>query len=94
MLSIARPGLLAAGSAEFSFGLCPPDDPCTIWGMVRTLHLERWAGRWVAIDLDDQVQCDAALLDDLMVLVHQTGRDDLTVLRAPHPDEPLMFGLG
>jgi hypothetical protein len=43
--------------------------------VVRTLHLEPWAGRWVAIDLDDQVQLDAVLLDDLMTLLRLTGRD-------------------
>lgn len=62
--------------------------------MVRTLHLEPWAGRWVAIDLDGDVQCDAAELDDLMTLVHERNLNDLEILRAPHPSEPLVFGLG
>ena len=61
--------------------------------MVRTLKLDEWAGKWVALDLDDRVVPFADELADLLVDV---DRDDLDVviLRAPVPGEPVVFGLG
>lgn len=62
--------------------------------MVRTLHLADWAGRWVALDQDDQVQRDAATLAELMEIIEADGVEGLEIMRAPVPGEPVVFGLG
>jgi ABC-type transporter Mla MlaB component len=62
--------------------------------MVRTLHLEAWAGRWVALDAHDVVRCDAATLAELLKIIERDGLRDVEVMRAPAPDEPLVYGLG
>lgn len=62
--------------------------------MVRTLDLSRWAGRWVALDDDDVVQCDAETLGDLHALLDAEGIEDVEIVRAPVPGEPVVFGLG
>jgi hypothetical protein len=61
--------------------------------MVRTLDLQAWAGKWVALDVDDTVLLFAEELSDL---ISEVDRLDLEVeiLRAPVPGEPLVFGLG
>ena len=42
--------------------------PCELPSIfvVRTLHLEPWAGRWVAIDSAGSVRCDAVSLSELL----------------------------
>jgi len=62
--------------------------------MVRTLDLAKWAGRWVALDDDDQVQRDAETLKDLMAILDSEGVDGLSIMRAPVPGEPVVYGLG
>lgn len=61
--------------------------------MVRTLKLDEWAGKWVALDADDHVVLAA---DQLAELLAEVDRDDLDVVivRAPVPGEPVVFGLG
>jgi hypothetical protein len=62
--------------------------------MVRTLDLAKWAGRWVALDDDDQVQRDAETLKDLMAILDSEGVEGLSIMRAPVPGEPVVYGLG
>lgn len=62
--------------------------------MVRTLDLNAWAGRWVALDRDDHVQRDAATLAELMEIIDADGVEGLEIMRAPVPGEPVVFGLG
>lgn len=61
--------------------------------MIRTLDLDEWAGLWVAVDTDDQVQASAAELADLIAEVD--SRDlDVEIMRAPIPGDPVLFDLG
>lgn len=62
--------------------------------MVRTLDLAKWAGRWVALDDDDQVQRDAETLKDLMAILDAEDVEGLSIMRAPVPGEPVVYGLG
>lgn len=62
--------------------------------MVRTLDLAKWAGRWVALDDDDQVQRDAETLKDLMAILDAEDVEGLSIMRAPVPGEPGVYGLG
>ena len=62
--------------------------------MVRTLDLTEWAGRWVALDQDDVVVCDAETIDELLVLLKAERIEGASVVRAPVPGEPVVFGLG
>ena len=62
--------------------------------MVRTLDLAKWAGRWVALDDDDQVRRDAETLKDLMAILDSEGVEGLSIMRAPVPGEPVVYGLG
>jgi hypothetical protein len=64
-----------------------------IRNMVRTLHLEEWAGMWVAVDRHDRVVASAANLGDLIGEVDEHDLD-VEIMRAPVPGEPLVFGLG
>lgn len=66
----------------------------TVDGMVRTLDLAEWAGRWVALDNEDQVQRHAATLSELMAVIDADGMEGLEIMRAPVPGEPVVFGLG
>jgi Family of unknown function (DUF5678) len=61
--------------------------------MVRTLHLERWAGQWVAVGRDDHVVASASELAELIAQVDELDLD-VEIMRAPIPGEPLVFGLG
>ena len=62
--------------------------------MVRTLDLAKWAGRWVALDEGDEVQCDAETLKDLMAIIDADGVEGVSIMRAPIPGEPVVYGLG
>jgi hypothetical protein len=62
--------------------------------MVRTLDLADWAGRWVALDEHDHVARDAETLEDLMVILDAEGVEGVSIMRAPVPGEPVVYGLG
>ncbi len=62
--------------------------------MVRTLDLTEWAGHWVALDQNDVVVRDAATIDELLALLKADGIEGASVVRAPVPGEPVVFGLG
>lgn len=62
--------------------------------MVRTLDLTPWAGRWVAVDAADHVCCDAPTLAELLEILATADLGDVEVMRAPAPDEPVVYGLG
>lgn len=62
--------------------------------VVRTLDLTQWAGRWVAVDADGRVRRDADSLADLMAVLTADGVEDLEVMRAPSPGDPVVYGLG
>ena len=61
--------------------------------MPRTLNLDAWAGKWVAVGNGGVVQASAS---ELAALIAEVDRLDLDVeiMRAPVPGEPLVFGLG
>ena len=62
--------------------------------MVRTLDLTPWAGRWVAVDTTNHVRCDAPSLAELLDVLARADVGDVEVMRAPAPDEPVVYGLG
>jgi hypothetical protein len=62
--------------------------------MVRTLDLAAWAGRWVALDQHDRVKRDAETLKDLMAVLEAEGIEGVSMMRAPVPGEPVVYGLG
>ena len=62
--------------------------------MVRTLDLTDWAGRWVALDEHDRVVRDAVTLEDLMSIIDTDGLEGVSIMRAPVPGEPVVYGLG
>lgn len=62
--------------------------------VVRTLDLTEWAGRWVGVDSEGLVRCDAASLAELLSVVADRGVHDVQVMRAPAPGEPVVYGLG
>jgi len=62
--------------------------------MVRTLELADWAGRWVALDEHDHVARDAETREDLMVILDAEGVEGVSIMRAPVPGEPVVYGLG
>ena len=62
--------------------------------MVRTLDLHHWAGQWVAVDPDGHVHASADELSDVIAQAERMDIDDLEIMRAPVPGEPVVFGLG
>ncbi len=62
--------------------------------MVRTLDLTSWAGRWVALDDHDNVARDAETLTELMAILDAEGVEGVSIMRAPVPGEPVVYGLG
>jgi hypothetical protein len=62
--------------------------------MVRTLDLTGWAGRWVALDDHDIVVRNAETLEDLMAILDAEGVEGVSIMRAPVPGEPVVYGLG
>jgi hypothetical protein len=62
--------------------------------MVRTLDLTPWAGRWVAVDSANLVRRDAATLSELLDLLAEADLGEVEVMRAPAPDDPVVYGLG
>ncbi len=65
-----------------------------VLGMVRTLDLTDWAGHWVALDEHDRVVRDAETLADLMSIIDTDGLAGVSIMRAPAPGEPVVYGLG
>jgi hypothetical protein len=62
--------------------------------MARTLDLAPWAGRWVAVDAADRVRSDAGSLAELLRVIEKADLGEVEVMRAPAPDEPVVYGLG
>ena len=62
--------------------------------MIRTLHLEAWAGRWVALDHDDHVAASAPTVKDLMATLDRQGIQDVEIMRAPDPSNAILHGVG
>lgn len=62
--------------------------------MARTLDLAPWAGRWVAVDAADRVRSDASSLAELLRAIEEADLGEVEVMRAPAPDEPVVYGLG
>lgn len=62
--------------------------------VVRTLDLRNWAGRWVALDADDEVVRDAETLGELMAIAKAEWLIEVTMMRAPVPGEPVLWGSG
>jgi hypothetical protein len=62
--------------------------------MARTLDLAPWAGRWVAVDAQSRVRCDAGSLAELLDAIAEASLGDVDVMRAPAPDDPVVYGLG
>lgn len=62
--------------------------------MVRTLDLTDWAGRWVALDEHDRVERVGETLEDLMSIIATDGLEGVSIMRAPVPGEPVVYGLG
>ena len=78
-------------SAEDTPWAGPPDSPSV---MIRTLHLEAWAGSWVALDHEDRVVASAPTVKDLMAALDRQGVQDVEIMRAPNPSEAIPYGLG
>jgi hypothetical protein len=68
--------------------------PGTLQTVVRTLDLRQWAGRWVAVDSADLVRCTALTLAELLDVLASADLGEVEVMRAPAPDEPVVYGLG
>jgi len=62
--------------------------------MARTLDLAPWAGRWVAVDAESHVRSDAASLAELLAAIAEADLGEVEVMRAPAPDDPVVYGLG
>jgi hypothetical protein len=62
--------------------------------MVRTLKLSAYAGQWVGIDPAGAVQVSAESLAYLLETIDRNSLTGLEILRAPHPENGLVYGLG
>lgn len=62
--------------------------------MARTLDLAPWAGRWVAVDAEGRVCSDAASLAELLTAIEEADLGEVEVMRAPAPDDPVVYGFG
>ena len=63
-------------------------------GVVRADLVERFRGRWVALDAAGEVVADAAELAELLELVESAGVAASVVQRVPGLDDPVFVGLG
>ena len=62
--------------------------------MPRYFHLERYPGKFVAIDMaTDEVVLTADTPEELHELIQKRGLRNVAVIRAPREDEPLFVGL-
>jgi len=48
----------------------------------------------VAVDADGLVTCDAASLAELLSEIAEADLGEVEVMRAPAPDDPVVYGLG
>jgi hypothetical protein len=63
--------------------------------MPRQWHLERYPGKYVAIDMKtDEVVAAADTPQDLHEEIQRRGLRNVATMRAPTPDEPLFVGPG
>ena len=62
--------------------------------MTRTLHLEQWAGQWVAVDAEGAVLAAGDSLREVVRIVKERQLDDVEIMRAPEPADPVAFGIG
>jgi len=63
--------------------------------MPRYWHLERYPGKYVAIDMrTDEVVIAADTPQELEAEIHAEGVRHIAVMRAPTEDEPLLVGPG
>ncbi len=62
--------------------------------MIRTLHLEGWAGRWVALDHDEHVVASGPTVECLMAKLDRQGIQDVEIMRAPDPSDAIPYGVG
>ena len=93
-------GWAAEERLEFDRGTCARRTPPgrgsagSLAVMIRTLHLEAWAGLWVAVDHEDRVVASAPTVKDLMATLDGEGIEDVEIMRAPDPNEAIPYGLG
>jgi hypothetical protein len=62
--------------------------------VIRSLRLEGWAGRWVAVDGDGRVVADAESVSDLLRHLREDEIEGVEIMRAPDPQQPATYGLG
>jgi hypothetical protein len=63
--------------------------------MPRSFGLERYPGKWVAVDLaTDEVVLTADTPEQLHEDIRASGLHNVAVMRAPTEDEPLFVGPG
>ena len=63
--------------------------------MPRDVPLDRFPGKWVAIDLaTDEVVASADSPHDLIVRIREEGLSNVAMMRAPAEGEPIYVGLG
>ena len=63
-------------------------------GVVRAELVERFRGRWVALNGAGEVVADAGELAELLELVESAGVAASVVQRVPGLDDPVFVGLG
>lgn len=64
-------------------------------GMPRDVALDRYPGKWVAIDLaTDEIVASADSPHDLIVRIREEGLSNVAMMRAPAEGEPIYVGLG
>lgn len=80
----ARPGGVPVG-----LGGWHPGDVSRDW------HLERYPGKYVAIDMTtDEVVLAADTPQELEAAIREQGLRNVATMRAPREDEPLLVGPG
>ena len=76
----------------------PPSRPSIAWhhgDVPRNWHLERYPGKYVAIDVTtDEVVLFADTPQELHEMIQTQGVRNVAVMRAPTEDEPLFVGPG
>ncbi len=78
----APPGGVPLGLGGWHHGDVPRD-----W------HLERYPGKYVAIDMaTDEVVLTADTPQELEAAIREQGLKNVATMRAPRPDEPLFVG--
>lgn len=62
--------------------------------VTRVLNLDRWAGRWVAVDAAGEVVADAETMEALYADLERDGIVDVEIMKALQPHQPVAYGLG